>query len=65
MREWLIESRNRKQLTQKDVADNIGITRQMISAIENGTASPSVSVAQSIGKLLDFEWTKFFEDKAV
>ncbi|MGI6746126.1 MAG: helix-turn-helix transcriptional regulator [Acutalibacteraceae bacterium] len=37
MREWLIESRNRKQLTQQGVADKIGITRQMVSAIENGT----------------------------
>lgn len=61
MRFWLVEARKAKNLTQQNVAKNIGVTRQMISAIENCTASPSVLVAKAIGKLLDIEWTRFFE----
>lgn len=65
MREWLIELRKQKKLSQQELADKVGVTRQMISAIENGDATPSVPKAQIIGELLGCEWTKFYEKEAV
>lgn len=63
MRDWLISLRESSNLTQQSVADSIGVTRQMISAIENGTATPSVGNAKSLAKLLNFSWTKFYEQQ--
>lgn len=65
MRDWLIELRKQKKLSQQELAEKVGITRQMISAIENGDATPSVPKAQTISKLLGCEWTKFYEKEAV
>ncbi len=63
MRSWLIELRKSKNCTQQDIADAVGVTRQMIGAIENGEATPSVVTAQAIGKKLNFPWTRFFDEK--
>lgn len=61
MRKWLIQLRKEKNLTQQDIADKIGITRQMISAIENGEASPGIKTAKALGAILNFDWTKFYD----
>ena len=53
--------RKEKNLTQKEVADKVGITRQMYSCVENGKRRPSVEVAKKIAEVLDIEWTKFFD----
>ncbi len=52
--------RNEHKITQENLANRVGVTRQMISAIEKG-AKPSVETAKKIAEILDFEWTKFFE----
>ena len=54
--------REKNKCTQLDLAKSVGITRQMISAIENG-ASPSVETAKKIAGALGFDWTLFFEDE--
>lgn len=61
MRKWFIDLRKQANLTQQKLADEIGVTRQLISAIENGDCEPSVTTAKSLGKLLNFPWTQFFE----
>ena len=61
MRKWFIDLRKQANLTQQKLADEIGVTRQLISAIENGDCETSVTTAQSLGKLLNFPWTQFFE----
>lgn len=61
MRNWLVKLREDKSLTQQQVADVIGITRQLISAIENGKANPSVQVAKAIGEMFNFPWVDFFD----
>ncbi len=61
MREWLIEFRKTMNLTQKQVAEKCNITRQMVSAIENGEATPSVTVSKALAKTLNFNWTRFFD----
>ena len=63
MRTWLKELRARSSnMTQKQLATLVGISRTMITEIENGNANPSVEVAKRIAAVLGFDWTRFFED---
>ncbi|MCM1567387.1 MAG: helix-turn-helix transcriptional regulator [Dehalobacter sp.] len=39
-------------MSQKDIADAVGVTRQTINAIENGDYNPSVKLCISICKVL-------------
>ncbi len=52
--------RKEKNFTQKQLAEKVGVTRQMISAIERGSR-PSPKVAQKIADELEFDWTLFFK----
>ena len=61
MRKWLIELR--KGYSQTQIAEAVGISQQMYSAIELGERRPSVEVAKKIAAVLGFHWTKFFEDE--
>ena len=64
MRTWLKELRARSSnMTQKQLATLVGISRTMITEIENGNANPSVEVAKRIAAVLGFDWTRFFEDE--
>ena len=62
MRSWLKELRHKSNLTQEQLAKKVGISRTMITEIENGNANPSVRVAKKIASVLGFNWTRFFED---
>ncbi|WP_134219780.1 helix-turn-helix transcriptional regulator [Pelotomaculum sp. FP] len=42
-----------KNLSQKDVADAVGVTRQTINAIENGDYSPTINLITQYKKFLD------------
>ena len=59
---WFKQTREDKGFTQEELAAKIGITRQHIGLIENGVVAPSVEVAKKIAAVLDFNWTKFFEE---
>lgn len=52
-----------KDLTQKDLADAVGVTRQTINAIEKGEYNPSINlcigICRALGKTLD---ELFWED---
>ena len=61
MRKWLIELR--KGYTQTQIAEAVGITQQMYSAVELGVRRPSVDVAKKIAAVMGFNWTRFFEDE--
>lgn len=61
MRDWLIEIRKSKNLTQDEVATKSGISRQYYSFIENGDRNCPVETAKKIADALGFDWTKFFE----
>lgn len=64
MRTWLKELRLKsRSMTQKQLATLVGISRTMITEIENGKANPSVEVAKRIAAVLGFPWTRFFEDE--
>ena len=53
--------RNEKGYTQERLAGETGVVRQTISNIECGTNKPSVKLAQKIAKILEFDWSEFFE----
>jgi transcriptional regulator with XRE-family HTH domain len=61
MRNWLVEARGKR--TQVEVAERAGLTQQMYSAIERGTATPSVSAAKRIARALGLtDWIRFYDD---
>lgn len=61
MREWLIQLRKHKDLTQLDVSEQAGISRSYYSGIELGTRNVPVKTAKKIAAVLGFDWTLFFE----
>lgn len=63
-RHWLKELRNKsRNMTQEQLAKKVGISRTMITEIENGNADPSVRVAKKIAAVMGFHWTRFYEDE--
>jgi putative transcriptional regulator len=52
------------EMTQADLGDRVGVTRQTIAAIEQGKYSPSLEVAFRIARVFDkpleavFTWTE-------
>lgn len=49
----LKSARAAKDMSQKEVAEAVGATRQTINAIENGDYNPSVNLCIAICKALD------------
>lgn len=60
--ELLRSARKSKGYTQAQVANEAKISVGGYTNIENGKRMPSVSVAKSIAKILDIEWSKIFEN---
>jgi putative transcriptional regulator len=54
--------REKKLLTQQQLAELVGVDRTLISKIESGAATPSVTTAKKIAAVLGFDWVRFFED---
>lgn len=59
----LKQKREAKNMTQDELAAKVGVKRQGISAIECGKALPSWQNAQKIAKLLDFDWSEFYQNE--
>lgn len=51
-------------MTQGQLAKMAGISRTMMTEIENSNANPSVEVAKKIAAVLGFDWVLFFSDDA-
>ncbi len=56
-------TRKNKRLTQQQLAELVGVDRTLISKIESGVATPSVTTAKKIAAVLGFHWTRFFDDE--
>ena len=56
----LIEARQKKQLTQKELSELTGIAQADISRLENGNANPSLQtlqrLAEGLGMVLKLEF---------
>ncbi len=65
----LIENRIRelrfaaKEMTQQDLADRVGITRQTVIALEKGSYYPSLELAFRIAKVFKLPLEEVFEFK--
>ncbi len=57
------QAREKKLLTQQQLAELVGVDRTLISKIESGVSTPSVATAKKIAAVLGFKWTRFFEDE--
>ena len=61
---WLLNARKRKNLTHAEIAKMVNVKRQYYGMIENGQRTPSVFIAKKIARVLDVDWTLFFEDES-
>ena len=60
----ITDERIKKGLTQRELAEMVGITQGWLSGIESGNRKPSVAVAKKIADVLEFEWSRLFEEDA-
>ncbi len=58
----LREARLHKELTQQELADQCGITKSMLSKIENGHSPAALATFSKIAKNLDLPLTWFLQD---
>lgn len=57
-------ARVRKDMTQKDLAEQIGVSRQTINAIEKGEYNPTIKLCLKICRALDTTLDElFWEDE--
>lgn len=49
-----------KNLTQEEVAEMVGVTRQTLNAIEKGKYSPTLSLAYDIADIFDVNVEEIF-----
>ena len=56
--------RKEQNLTQLELAQQVGITNGQVSTIERGVSSPSLSTLHRIARALNVPMHEFFEDDA-
>ncbi len=61
MKNHLRELRAREQITQDELAQKAGVTRQTILAIENGKYNPSLELAFKLSAIFKSPIEKIFE----
>ncbi|MBM6976038.1 MULTISPECIES: helix-turn-helix transcriptional regulator [Eubacteriales] len=61
MKNRLKEMRETKRLTQKEVGEKVGVSRQAINAIETGKFDPSIWLAYDLAKLFDLSIEELFD----
>jgi DNA-binding XRE family transcriptional regulator len=52
-----------KKLSQKELAEMVGISAPSYCLIENGKTNPTISHAKKIANILRFNVLKFYEDR--
>lgn len=64
MREWLVECRKERKMSQAAVAKDAGISQGYYAEIESGVKGRPVNVntAKKIAGVLGFAWTMFYDD---
>ena len=59
----LLSKREAAGLSQEELGQKLGISRQAVSMLESGRNTPRVSTAKKLGEILKFDWTELFNDK--
>lgn len=62
MRDWLIAMRKAAGLSQKKLADAVGIAQSSYNGIETGKRNPRVGTAKQIAAVLGCSWQRFYDD---
>lgn len=64
MRQWLKKIREDLGLSQRTVAEKVGISQNYYSSIETGERGKplNVDIAKKIAEVLHFDWTRFYAD---
>lgn len=57
----LKEYRGKAGLSQKDLAEKVGLKQQRYNHYERGRRELPVSVAKEIGRILEIDWWKLYE----
>ena len=60
----LVDVRNSKQITQKELSERTGIAQTEISKIENGTRNPSIKLLQRLADGMDMVLNISFTPKS-
>ena len=60
MKNSIKEHRKSYKLTQEELANNLGVTRQTIIAIENDKYNPTLELAMRLAKYLDVRVEELF-----
>ena len=60
MKNNIKELRSQKNLTRKDLADAVDVSRQMISYIENGDKKPNLILAMKLAEFFEVPVSKLF-----
>lgn len=61
MKNSLKVERKRKKITQEQLAEMVGVSRQSINAIERGKYTPSTSLALKISEIFNTTVNRLFE----
>jgi putative transcriptional regulator len=62
-REWMKKLRKDKKLTIKGIAENLEMSWQHYSDIENGRRNPSIALSMKMAKFFDVSIEQFFQDR--
>lgn len=62
MRDWLIEARRAKGVSQKAVSDYANIKQPTYCEYEHNISTPTPATAKRVAEFLGFDWTRFFSD---
>lgn len=60
MKNRITELRKKRQLTQQDLANLLGVTRQTIISLEGGRYNPSITLAFKLAKVFDTQIENIF-----
>lgn len=63
MRNRLKVLRAERDWTQAQLAENLGVSRQTVNAIEKGKFDPSLPLAFKVGRLFNMSIEEIFEDE--
>ena len=61
MRNRIVELRKPKKITQQELADALGVTRQTIISLENGKYNASLQLAYKIARFFDLKIEDVFK----
>ena len=61
LRNFVRMHRARLDITQQELAQRVGVSRQTIHAIERGKAEPSVALALRLARLFELRVDELFE----